>query len=241
MSLKNVKVDDFEKSTSAYFKLIKHNKPLTKKEENILWKNFHENNDLDAREQLIKANLRFVPTVAKQFKGCGLPFADIIEEGNVGLIKAIDRFDSKKDTKVISYAVWWIRKCILEAIEKRGTLDAENIDDVYRQTQIQDDIQTDNDDMKIHASEKISFEEEDENSKLNTKQIIEELFDGVPERERFIVSDYYGLSGDAPKTLDEIGSEINLTKERVRQLNEKALKKMRSNALLKNISFAGCD
>ena len=240
MSLKNLKVDDFEKSTSAYFKLIQHNKPLTKKEENILWRNFHDNNDMNAREQLIKANLKFVPTVARQFKGCGLPFADIIEEGNIGLIKAIDRFDSQKDTKVISYAVWWIRKCIMEAIDKRGTLDAENIDDIYKQSQIQDENQSDNDNMKVQTSENFNFEE-DENTKLNAKQIIEELFDGVPDRERYIVSDYYGLYGDAPKTLDEIGSEINLTKERVRQLNEKALKKMRSNALLKNISFVECD
>ena len=131
MSVKTVKVDDYEKSTAAYFNLIKKNKPLTKKEEMNLWRNFKENNDLSAREKLIKANLKFVPSVAKQFKGCGLPFADIIEEGNIGLIKAIDRFDPKRDNKVISYAVWWIKKCIMEAIEKRGVLDTENIDDVF--------------------------------------------------------------------------------------------------------------
>ena len=236
MSLKTLKVDDFEKSTSAYFNLIKNNKPLTKTEEKKLWKDFRDNNDLNARERLIKANLKFVPTIAKQFKGCGLPFADIIEEGNIGLIRAIDRFDPKKDTKVISYAVWWIRKCILEAIEKRGTIDAENIDELYKQSQVQDDYQNDNNYAKIIIPEKIDIDE-DSCTNFNAKEVIEELFDGVPERERCIVTDYYGLYGDAPKTLDEIGSEINLTKERVRQLNEKALKKMRSNALLKNISF----
>lgn len=236
MSVKTVKVDDYEKSTAAYFNLIKKNKPLTKKEEMNLWRNFKENNDLSAREKLIKANLKFVPTVAKQFKGCGLPFADIIEEGNIGLIKAIDRFDPKKDNKVISYAVWWIRKCIMEAIDKKGVLDTENIDEVFINTKKSDDENKIDNNIKYIIPEKYETSE-DNSSMMNVKQVIEELFDGVPERERYIIYDYYGLDGDNPKTLDEIGSEMNLTKERVRQLNEKALKKMRSNALIKNLSI----
>lgn len=237
MSIKNVKVDDFEKSTSAYFNSIKKNKPLSKKEEQTLWERFHKNNDMSARDKLIKANLKFVPTVARNFKGCGLPFADIIEEGNLGLIKAIDRFDPKKDNKVISYAVWWIRKCILEAIDKKGVLEAENIDDIYPCINTCDEYQ---DEMlgTVIIPEKYNIEEIDEKP-LNGVHIIEELFDGVPNREKNIVSYHYGLKGDKPKTLDEIGIEFNLTKERVRQLNEKALKKMRSNALIKNINFAG--
>jgi RNA polymerase primary sigma factor len=123
MSVKNLKVDDYERSTAVYFNEIKNTQPLTKKEENKLWKSFREKNDFKAREKLINANLKFVPTIAKQFKGCGLPFADILEEGNIGLIRAIDRFDPKKDTKIISYAVWWIRKCIMEALDKKGMLD----------------------------------------------------------------------------------------------------------------------
>lgn len=237
MSVKNVKVDDFEKSTSLYFEEIKNNKPLTKKEEKNLWKRFREKNDLSAREALIKANLKFVPSVAKQFKGCGLPFADIIEEGNIGLVTAIDRFDPRKDTKVISYAIWWIRKCILEAIEKKGALDAENLDDLTKTETIVKD-EDENSGAKIIVPEKKEFDEAIE-CPMDAKQILEELFDGVPERERFIISDYYGLDGVKPKTLDEIGAEFNLTKERVRQLNEKALRKMRSNALLKNLSFTG--
>lgn len=239
MSVKNVKVDDFEKSTAAYFEEIKHNKPLSKKEEKNLWKRFREKNDMAARETLIKANLKFVPTIAKQFKGCGLPFADIIEEGNVGLVTAIDRFDPKKDNKVISYAIWWIRKCILEAIEKRGALDAENIDDFNKkEDSLKEDTGEESNGNGIIIPDKKDFDESAE-APMDAKQILEELFEGVPDRERFIVSDYYGLDGVKPKTLDEIGEEFNLTKERVRQLNEKALKKMRSNALLKNLSFTG--
>jgi RNA polymerase primary sigma factor len=239
MSLKNVKADDFEKSTVAYFNEIKNTSPLSKKEEKVLWKRFHEHHDMSAREKLIKANLKFVPTVAKQFTGCGLPFADIVEEGNVGLIKAIDRFDPKRDTKVISYAVWWIRKCILEAIEKRGMLDADNIDDLYKCGIDDDEMEVDENKNQVPVLDKNQYYN-DVNNNFNPKQIVEDLFEGIPERERSIISDYYGLYGDSPKTLDEIGLEVNLTRERVRQLNEKALKKMRSNALMKKINFTSC-
>ena len=239
MSVKNVKVDDFEKSTAMYFEEIKRNKSLTKREERKLWKQFREKNDMSAREALIKANLKFVPSVAKQFKGCGLPFADIIEEGNIGLVTAIDRFDPKKDNKVISYAIWWIRKCILEAIEKRSTWDAENLDDfTKKETSLNDEHKDEIPEGNIIVPEKIDLGENTD-TPVDTKQILEELFEGVPERERYIISDYFGLDGVKPKTLDEIGEEFNLTKERVRQLNEKALRKMRSNALLKNLSFNG--
>ena len=238
MSVKNVKVDDFEKSTTMYFEEIKKHRPLTKNEEKKLWKRFHEKNDMSAREALIKANLKFVPSIAKQFKACGLPFADIIEEGNIGLVTAIDRFNPKRDNKVISYAIWWIRKCIMEAIEKRGMIEAEDIDDCKnKETSSKDDIFEDVT-PKIIAPEKKDFDEAIE-APMYAKQILEELFEGVSDRERFIVSDYFGLDGVKPKTLDEIGEELNLTKERVRQLNEKALRKMRSNALLKNLSFNG--
>lgn len=233
MSIKNVKVDDFEKSTSAYFNSIKKTKPLTKKEEKILWEKFRLNNDMSAREKLISANLKFVPTIAKQFKGYGLPFADIIEEGNIGLIKAIDRFDPQRDNKVISYAVWWIRKCILEAIEKKSMLEAENIDDIYNHADDENEEESNENNIKVITTEKDDFDDNENEFSFNIKQVVEDLFEGVPERERSIISDYYGLYGEAPKTLDEIGLEVNLTKERVRQLNEKALKKMRSNALLK--------
>lgn len=234
MSLKNVKVDDFEKSTVAYFDMIRNNKPLSKNEEKGLWKRFREKRDMNAREELIKANLKFVPTVAKQFKGCGLPFADIIEEGNIGLIKAIDRFDPKKDNKVISYAVWWIRKCIIEAIEKKGMLDTENIDDLNNNYTNDETL----DEQKTETVNNLNNFESSDDTSIDVKQIIEELFDGVSERERFIISDYYGLNGENPRTLDEIGEEFNLTKERIRQLNEKTLKKMRSNALRKNVSLS---
>ena len=237
MPVKNVKVDDFENSTLAYFEMIKHNKPLNKQEEQVLWYHFKEKNDLSAREKLIKANLKFVPSIAKQFRGCGLPFADIIEEGNIGLIKAIDRFNPQRDTKVISYAVWWIRKSIMEAIEKKSLLNAENIDDIYKPQYHEDNSENDIPCKNIIMPAKDIVETND--TSCDIKQVIEELFDGIPDRERYIISDYYGLYGDSPRTLDEIGEEFNLTKERIRQLNEKALKKMRSNALIKNLNFNG--
>lgn len=233
MSVKSIKVDDYEKSTAAYFNLIKENKSLTKNEEKLLWEKFHKQKDMKAREKLITANLKFVPTIAKQFKGCGLPFADIIEEGNIGLIKAIDRFNPQRDNKVISYAVWWIRKTIIEAIEKKGVINAENITDAYNQS-LSKDKKYNDDIFKFIIPENNT---DSEKSTLYKKEIVELLFNGIPERERIIISDYYGLDGDSPRTLDEIGIELNLTKERVRQLNEKGLKKMRSNALTQNIEL----
>ena len=83
MSVKNVKVNDSERSIDSYFNEIKNMNPLSKKDERKLWKRYREKNDMQARESLINANLKFVPTVAKHFKGCGLPLADIIEEGNL--------------------------------------------------------------------------------------------------------------------------------------------------------------
>lgn len=230
MSIQNVKVDDYEKSTTAYFKSIRNNKPLTKKEEQMLWKRYHEKKDTNARNLLIQANLKFVPTIAKQFKGCGLPFAEIIQEGNIGLIQAIDKFDYKKDTKVISYAVWWIRKTIMEAIEKKSVLNTENIDDFA-----QNETKNEN----TQYLERNFIYDYSSNDMNEVKQILEELFDGISEKERYMISDYYGLDGCGPKTLEEIGEEFNLTKERVRQINEKSLTKMRSNAIIKNIHFTG--
>lgn len=238
MSVKNVKVNDSERSIDSYFNEIKNMNPLSKKDERKLWKRYREKNDMQARESLINANLKFVPTVAKHFKGCGLPLADIIEEGNIGLIQAVDRFDPKKDAKIISYAVWWIRKTILEAIEKKGMIDADNIDD-FLPTEKEIENEINEIASKAIVPERNNFSDEHKHNPIDAKQLLEELFEGVPERERNIISDYYGLDGVQPRTFKEISEDLNLTIERVRQLNEKGLKKMRSNALLKNLNFKG--
>ena len=121
---------------------------------------------------------------------------------------------------------------------KDAFLDTDDIDNIF--TNINND--TDDENESIYDTKQDNYNEnilpyEETKLVINKKQLIEELFEGVPERERFIVSDYYGLYGNTPKTLDEIGMELNITKERVRQLNEKALKKMRTNALIKNLTF----
>lgn len=234
MSVKNVKVDNFEESITAYFQEIKDIKPLTIEEERALWKDFRENRNFSARDKVIQANLKFVPSIAKQYKNCGLPFADLISEGNLGMLRASERFDERQGNKFISYAVWWIRKSILEAIEKRGVLDTDNIDEmlVPKKKETSDEHEDVSDDFPTKP-----LAVSDISPSIDAKQVIEDLFEGVPERERYIVCDYYGLDGAKPKTLDEIGEEMQLTKERVRQLNEKALKKMRSNALIKNLKI----
>lgn len=235
MSTKQIKVNDFEKNINSYFNDIKKNKPLSKKEEHGLWNKYLETKDLKIRDKLVKSNLQFVPTIAKQYKGCGMPMADLISEGNIGLIKAIERFDSKKDTKIISYAVWWIKKCILEAIDKKSVLDTDNIDDFNK-----NEIETEEnykEQINNFIIPEVSSFENNKNVNNYNKYIIEELFDGLQEREKIIISDYYGLYGCTPKTLEEIGNDLKITKERVRQINEIALKKMRFNALNKNIKM----
>lgn len=232
MSVKNVKVDNFEESISTYFQKIKDTKPLNIEEERALWEKFRKDRDFDARDKVIQANLKFVPSIAKQYKNCGLPFADLISEGNLGMLRAAEKFDERQGNKFISYAVWWIRKSILEAIEKRGVLDTDNIDDLLTPVKQYDKDEQDEPGDEFHSKPLIVSEV---SQTTDSRQLIEDLFDGIPERERYIVCDYYGLDGSKPKTLDEIGEELQLTKERVRQLNEKALKKMRSNALIKNL------
>jgi RNA polymerase primary sigma factor len=232
MSVKNVKVDNFEGSISTYFQKIKDTKPLNIEEERALWEKFRKDRDFDARDKVIQANLKFVPSIAKQYKNCGLPFADLISEGNLGMLRAAEKFDERQGNKFISYAVWWIRKSILEAIEKRGVLDTDNIDDLLTPVKQYDKDEQDEPGDEFHSKPLIVSEV---SQATDSRQLIEDLFDGIPERERYIVCDYYGLDGSKPKTLDEIGEELQLTKERVRQLNEKALKKMRSNALIKNL------
>ena len=106
-------INDFERSSLTYFNEISEFKPLSREEEFSLWERYRKNNDIGARDKLIKSNLKFVASVAKNYQGLGLSYADLIAEGNCGLLKAIDKFDYEKGFKTISYSVWWIRQSIL--------------------------------------------------------------------------------------------------------------------------------
>ena len=219
----------YDSTAGYYFKDITNSKPLSRAEEGRLSRRWRENHDVNARNKLIEANLKFVANIAQNYKGLGLSYSDLIQEGNNGLFRAIDKFEPERGNKFISYAVNWIREGILSALKKRNSLPSEdlpnNIDDI-------DDDSNDNtitEDIFIENYE-LKHNEQDITTILNL--LMEELSD----REKYIVKKYNGIGEKKPKTLEEIGKTLNLTKERVRQINEKAMKKLRIAALNKCVT-----
>ena len=228
---KKVFVDDFDKSAQIYYQEIAGCTPLTRLEEQRLWKKFKKNNDLDARNKLIEANLKFVANIAKAYKGRGLSYSELVAEGNYGLIKAIDKFEGARGNKLISYSVWWIRQAILEAIEKRRIDKSEDYPSDYEEP-----LNNEETNERVVAEPSFIYSENPlEQNDVNS--VLSELVDTLKGREREVVSRYYGLGGCKGETLEEIGNDLGLTKERIRQINEKALAKMRL-AALNNSSLA---
>lgn len=231
-------VNDFNTNVKTYYKELKKCTPITKSKELELIKKA-KNNNLLARNELITANLKFVFNVAKSYKGMGVSIDDLISEGNLGLIKAIDKFDTTKDVKFISYAVWWVKQSIQEFLKR------ENLKGIYESSV------DDNDSFKktCDKSDDIYYDEEDEclcddeyqmgyeqsNFKMDEthKKIISKLLSKLDGRAQFIIKSYYGIDKDE-MSLDEIGAELNLSRERVRKIKEKTLRIMRSEIMLIN-------
>jgi len=237
--------------------------------------------DNEALETLIKANLRFVVSVAKQYQNQGLSLPDLINEGNLGLIKAAQRFDETRGFKFISYGVWWIRQSILQSLAEQARIVRLPLNKIGSITRInktfnrleqefqreptseevafllQTSPQAIEDAMKV-SSHHISMDApiyEDEVSnlydvllnedsvspdrglmKVSLCKEIERTLSTLAEREADVIRYYFGLSGKKQHTLEEIGDEFGLTRERVRQIKEKTIKKMRNqyrNKLLK--------
>jgi RNA polymerase primary sigma factor len=234
MLKKKKSVNDFERSSQTYFNEISKFKPLSRDEEISLWERYRKNNDINARDKLIKSNLKFVASVARGYQGLGLSYSDLISEGNCGLMKAIDRFDYEKGFKTISYSVWWIKQSILEALKERTGIEGESLpQDCEKQNSLDDDEYTiDN----IVDDNYIDYSSMDEFNTVELKKVIGNLINCLTEREKYVITEYFGLDSDESLTLEEIGHTIGLTKERVRQIKEKALKKLRSEALNNSIT-----
>lgn len=226
--LKKQKVGtEYDKSVSRYFNEVAGFKPLSKDQELELWRKYKYNGDLGARDKLISSNLKFVASIAKQYQGRGLSYADLIAEGNIGLIKALDKFDGEHGYKVISYSVWWIRQTILEALSKRNASDDEDLPCEYEKPLV-----TDDDDYKTEMGDDNFLNDGFESNKeIEQSEAIRFLMEYLNQREKNIITKYYGLDGNKPKTLEEIGMEYGLTKERIRQIKNTSFKKMRSVAL----------
>jgi len=239
-----------------------------------------QNNDELAMKELVEANLRFVVSVAKKYQGNGLSLADIINEGNLGLIKAAKRFDHTRGFKFISYAVWWIRQSILQALAEQsrlirlplnrvGTITkitraAEKLEaEIERQpkgdeigTQLEmggDEVYQALQYSRRHSSLNSPFQEGENSSLLDiiedtqeappetqimresmTEEVISSL-DTLADRERAVLEMYFGINRDSAMTLNEIGEEFDLTRERVRQIKEKAIQRLRHRSRSKSL------
>lgn len=212
---------------NIYFQEIKKYKQLTKEEELLLIKKA-KRGDKDSLDKLINANLKFVVNIAKKYIRNDAPLIDIISEGNMGLLNAVNKFDETKNIKFITYAVWWIKYYIQNYIERYVSHENAMSDKDYV-FDISDDTEND----YAYNAKRINNEFENSLSILQDKQdSVNELMECLQKRELKIIMMYFGFSeGNNGKTLEEISKEMNITKERVRQIKDKALMKMRIKAL----------
>jgi len=228
--------------------------------------------DQESLEKLTKANLRFVVSVAKQYQNQGLTLGDLINEGNLGLIKAAKRFDETRGFKFISYAVWWIRQSILQALAEQsrvvrlplnrvGALNKigkafSNLEQEYERepsaSEIAEELEMTpfevSDTLKIsgrHLSMDAPFSQGEDNRLLDViqndrqpapdsnlmqeslRKEVDRALSTLTRREAEVVKLYFGLDQEHPLTLEEIGEQFSLTRERVRQIKEKAIKRLR--------------
>lgn len=263
-------------SLDKYLQEIGRVELLSAEEEVDLARRIREG-DHKALERLTKANLRFVVSVSKQYQNQGLTLSDLINEGNLGLIKAAQRFDETRGFKFISYAVWWIRQSILQALaeqarivrlplNKIGSINKINkafarLEQEYERpptpAELAEVLEMTLDEVKQslansgrHVSMDAPLTEDDSSSgsmydvlisgsspspedelmALSMHQEIDRSLNALTMREADVIKLYFGLSGDHALTLEEIGERFDLTRERVRQIKEKALRRLKHNS-----------
>lgn len=262
-----------ENSLELYLKDISKNVALSAEEEARLAVRIREG-DKKALEKLIKANLRFVVSVARNYQNQGLPLGELISEGNLGLIQAAKRFDEKRNFKFISYAVWWIRQAILRALADRSRITRvplnrigiihkvgrtqSKLEQKFRRVPTMEEIAQE---LGLQESEVLEIQKignrylsldtpvqtddssqlidllHDENQELPDTRLVEmsmqeginKILDTLNEREKRVLKLYFGVGEDTPHTLDEIGKRLHLTRERVRQIKEKAIHRLKNS------------
>jgi len=258
------------KSLELYFEDLDKLPPLDRKTEQSLAERIKEN-DQEALDELVKKNLRFVVSVAKQYVNQGLSLEDLISQGNVGLIKAAKRFDGNRGFRFISYAVWWIRQTILQALAEQSRIiriPLNRANTLYQvgkiSRELAQQLEREPENTEIAEKLEITLEEVEEAKQILKKPIlltqptcnnddesdliesfysegrsidekiiddscagdIKKALENLTEREREIIVLYFGLNGKEPLTLKEIGRKMNLTRERIRQIKEKSIKKL---------------
>ena len=245
---------------------------LISAEEEVEWAQRIKQGDKIALEKLTKANLRFVVSVAKQYQNQGLSLPDLINEGNLGLIKAAQRFDETRGFKFISYAVWWIRQSILQALAEQSRIvrlplnkigsinkinktyakleqeferepNAEEIAEVLEITEAE--VKESMKNAGRHISMDAPLVQDEDNTMYDVlkseeaptpetellyeslRKEIDRAISTLTQREQDVVRLYFGLNGSHPMTLEEIGEKFDLTRERVRQIKEKAIRRLK--------------
>ncbi len=276
-SLDEGSLDQYLRDISAF--------PLITREQEVLLAKRIKQHDQEALDTLVRSNLRFVVSVAKKYQNQGVSLSDLINEGNLGLIRAAHKFDETKGIKFISYAVWWIRQSILQALAEQsrivrvplnraGTLHrigkraSTLLQELGRQptnTEIADGLDITEDEVaktmmisQVHLSLDAPLTPGEDNRLLDylpdnmnptpdeitfekaLSEAIEESLSSLKERESKILRLYFGLDGEDPMTLEDIGTLLRITRERVRQIKEKALLKLRHNSRRRALeSFLG--
>jgi len=260
-----------DSSLSWYLEQINKIKLLTREEEDYYARRAREG-DQEAKDVLIKSNLRFVVSIAKKYQTSGISFLDLINEGNMGLIKAAEKFDPDKGYHFISYAVWWIRQAIILAISQKTSLiriplnrtaDLQRIEKVHKRLEhefgreptpheISEILDMDNEqinhlrnisqdyislDATLGDSDDTTFISlvEDTHTDAPDKELIDQslknelkdVLDTLTESERDIIIKRFGLNGVKPMSLHQIGEKYHLSKERIRQIEKKAIRKLR--------------
>jgi RNA polymerase primary sigma factor len=230
----NQYVNDFTSTVRTYYDELKKYKPLSRTRERRLLK-LCKRGDEKAKNELLEANLKFVFDIAKRYTGRGISIGELISEGNMGLIKAVDKFDESQDVKFISYAVWWIRHSMLDAIRKNKLIKFVELDNENGNNQSLEKKVTDDEDESVSSSELMFSNEHDERKRETNdeqRKIISSLLTILSPREKFVIENYYGINNKNELTLSEIGIELKLSSERVRQVKKQALKKLRSKMML---------
>lgn len=261
--------DSLGHALAVYFSEIENTQPLEPEEEVRLTKLVREG-DKEALNKLINANLKFVVSVANKYRVTGIPLEDLINEGNIGLIKAAYRFDETRGFKFISYAVWWIRQSILQFISDKGRvvhLPANVANAVTKMKRRSEELEHSLERMptmeELAEVMEITKQEAEKLVKFNTRSLstdqpvgsdektslrdllqsddsrpeaqimkdslteeIKRVLKTIPDREAMIIECYFGIDMDRPLTLEEIGESLELTRERVRQLKERAIRRL---------------
>ena len=260
-----------DNSLKLYFKEMSAISLLTAEEEQALAARIAEG-DQSAKDELVEANLRLVVSLAKHYQGCGISLQDLIQEGNVGLMKAAEKFDASKGFKFSTYAAWWIKQTITRAIadqSKTIRIPVHMTENINRIRKVSRDLTTtlghEPTDAEIAKEMNVTVEEvklfksymadvtsldiqvgEDEDTTIGSliedtncvnpekaavkeaeKEILYSVLDTLSDREKDILIKRFGLEDGKPKTLEEVGMTYNLTKERIRQIENKALMKLR--------------